>query len=271
MRVRSDEEGRSPRRATGPEAARAAWRDANGSICHRSTCILYSRRPFERSLFRAVVFLRGSCPIFSGHTYSASMALSRRSISVALFLVAVATLSACTQQDVPRGQWFVGTISADHGTETVFGPAGPIAIEWQQPPGQGSWIWRDYRPNGWTRQIVWEQDGSHSFLAAVSTGAWEGRVDVLDSSGSGIFAPGGWSSLLILTDKTGTIVGKGETSGGDDSMDQSGDAVSSEIGGYFDDQQWVRADGSVAGHSKQSLRACSYSEFQAALRRFGAP
>ena len=175
---------------------------------------------------------------------------------------------ASNQPDLGPASWYRGTTTVEPSNATVFGPTGDVAIEWQQFPDRGVWIWRENRSNGWNEQTVWTARSESSFNADVSTGAWSGPVVVQNAGDTGLYLPGGWTCTLHMTNGSGTITGTGETSGpGGSNFGSSGSA-----GALFNvwiKWSWIRPDGSVGARLTQQLDACNEQEYLSAVQRLG--
>lgn len=181
------------------------------------------------------------------------------------------TLVGCSNQlpDVPPGSWYRGTTKVEPADFAAFGPAGDCAVEWQQNPAAGQWIWRENRRDGWNRQTVWHQNGEGVFDAAVSTGAWAGTVAINDWQGTGVWQPGGWHYSLLMTDRSGSIVGSGETADpGGGSWTAVKDSASPMYLVWIE-WKFVKPDGSVAARMSQTLRACNAEEYANEVTRLG--
>lgn len=198
--------------------------------------------------------------------------VSSRGASAAV-LVGAAFLAACQGTPPPAGSaWYRGTASVDPSAVSVFGPGGDVAIEWQQDPVRGLWLWREYRSGGWHLDTVWEVSpdlAQGQFRAGDSSGSWKGIVTLEDWQGTGIWMPAGWRYRLSLTDGSGTLIGTGNTSGGGYDDPAAGGNDPSDMLMIWIDQEWIRPDGTSAGRLRQTLNQVDAEEFRSAARRLG--
>jgi hypothetical protein len=169
--------------------------------------------------------------------------------------------------DLGPASWYRGSVTVDPPAATVFGPAGDVAIEWQRIPPQSVWIWRENRGNGWNAQTVWEAGAAGNFKAMISTGAWEGNVAVEDYEDSSIYAPGGWTYSLSLSNNTGTIVGTGETGNDDNGGNDAPQSTTPFI--VWIKLKWLRPDGSVGATMSETITACNEEEYLNAVMALG--
>ncbi len=163
-------------------------------------------------------------------------------------------------EQVNGGAWYRGTTQIDPPDATVFGPPGDVAIQWEQLPSRGVWIWKEFRP-GWNQQTVWTAGAKGTFMADVSTGAWSGPITLEDWQELGMYTPGGWKYGLALTNGNGVITGTGDAE--DDSPEPGPpDSVYIKL-------TWLKNDGTVGARMTQTLRACNEEEFNALVQRLG--
>ncbi|MBL9147553.1 MAG: hypothetical protein JNM94_02560 [Phycisphaerae bacterium] len=192
-------------------------------------------------------------------------------VAATAFSVAASVLVGCASQapDVPGGLWYTGTTKVDPPNFELFGPPGKCAIEWQQNPANGTWIWRENRANGWNQQTVWLLQGNGVFDAAPASGKWAGTVAINDWQGSGVWQPGGWHYQLLTVDKSGSIIGSGETADPGGGSWTSATDSGSPMYMVWIEWKFVKPDGTVAARLSQELRAVNAEEYESAVLELG--